>query len=251
MKTKLNLLIIFFLLLFLTSCNKNHTDYEKRNKDIIINAYNKHINSKYFKVEGSGVIKSSLITQNIKVIKRKDGENLYYYNASFGSKLGIKVNNYVKAKGTHNSLVLSKGLSNKSLEISKENSSENITHDDFVNLYGVGINDFNYIINQDTIIDVKEDVTKSGNNTFIVSLDLEKSTKNYKKHISETNPYENDISKTNFKSIKLIIKLNSNNYFDEITYIEEYDVSVNVLTWIKQSLKAEIKETYTYEREED
>lgn len=248
MKVKLNIIIIFFLLFFLTSCEKNKEELKVTNKEIIINAYENHINSKYFTVYGKGVIKSPIITQNIKVVKERNKDMLCYYNAAYGSKLGIKVNNYVKAKGSFDEIVLTKGLSNKELEISKEKSKEIITHDQFIDLYGVGINNFNYILNEETILEVKEDLTKN-NKTYIVLLDLEKSTKNYKKQISETNPYENDINKTNFKKIELKITIDNNNYFKEVKYIEEYEVSVNVLTWIKQNLKAEIIEVYKYERE--
>lgn len=249
MKKTILVLTILLSLITITSCNNN--EEEDNNKDLvtkvnylddILTAYKYHTNCNSFKVTGTGVIKSSLVTQELKVIKEKNNNELYYYNASYGEALRFKISSYVEATGTNDNLTLTKGDTKENLEKNNEKSNVVISHNEFSTLYGVGINDLNYILNEDTVISITKE-----EDLYVLKVDLDKSTINYRTHINQTNPYETKDEETIFSYIKLEILLDENNRFKEIRYYEKYTVKTKVLLWVTQDLTAEIIEYYSYE----
>lgn len=246
MKSKILITILILFSFSLISCNKSD-NYNINNNYIndILNAYNYHLENKNFKVTGTGEIETKIITQKIKYEKTRTNDNLYYFNATYGSKLGIKINNYIEVLGDINKVSYNKGLTNSSLEKTKETSNSNLSYKEFLNIYGISVNDLNYIIKKEYIKSIDKE-----NDTYILTLKLDKPTTKYKKQIIETNPYETKDDSLKFLNIKLKIELDENLRFKQIEYLETYELKTKVLTWVSQKLNANIIENFNYEGED-
>lgn len=218
----------------------------KDDMTILNNAIKNHEDSNNFEVNGSGSINASIITQSLNYKKSRNNDEIYLFNGSYGSALfgSIKVQPYIEVKGNVNDVTLEKGDINEDMSKNKVKSKESITYDKYKELYGVGLNNLNYIINEETFIRG----VKISNNIYRINLHLDKSVVNYRTNITEMNPEESIKDSIKFTKIDLIISINENGQFNKISYIEEYSIRVKapVIGWGNQDLSSTIIEKYKY-----
>lgn len=167
-------------------------------KELIINAYNYHLSSTNFTVSGNGsVVAKALsmnVTQTLNVNKVRNDNEIILFSASYGKALGfMTVTQYIDVSGSINNLSLEVGdaepTKSDAKTLQKKANTGKIDNDVKTNLdlskkYASGINDLNYIMDEETILDV----TKLDDKTYMVNFDLESTIVNYKTNIVMMNP---------------------------------------------------------------
>ena len=206
--------------------------------EVYLKAYNNFLNQKNFYLRSEGEVLASIAKQKLISIKKKKDNNYIQYTASKGM-----VNTFYEVVGKDDNLILYKGEDlNKDLTPKKVISKEKLSLDSYVDTYGIKPYDLGYIINKDTIKEIKNVEILENRYYFEFVLDNEKATVNYKKNIHATNSKENKNIKFNSILLKISIDLDYN--FLEINYIEEYSLDVKVLFWMNQTVNTNIREKF-------
>lgn len=192
------------------------------------------------------------VIQNVYFNKQRENDNVNFYNSSYGSyKLIGKQNlitKYMKYDGTINRAKMVTGKTNSNLEaLAIDKDYGLLTNEVLSNTYGAGINDINYIMTLDNILEAN--LVENTTNTYLVKMDLEKSIVNYKNNIVFMNPQESDKDSIQFSKIELTITLNNLNELEMIKISEVYKIKVGglpVIGSLNQDVYGEITEKYTY-----
>lgn len=218
--------------------------------DLYITAYNNHTNASVSEVISLGEVNTKVsfanIKQKIKSVKQVKDNTYYQLTTSFGTFVNVMHEFY----GSKDNLKYTTGTTNNNLGVEKINQTETITFSDFKNEFGLFIDELNYIVNHDTVVDVKNHIFVNNNHYFELSLDLEKSVINYVKNIKKVNKFPSEYAK--FSKIILKVEIDHNNLFKKITYDEKYNINVKVpiMGWQNQTMKALITETFKYDNDD-
>jgi len=214
--------------------------------DLYIFAYNNHLNSKTSEAVSLGEVTTKVlftnVSQKIKSVKQVKDNIYYQFRASYGSSLNIMYEIY----GSKDSLTYVKGKTNNNLELAQVSLTKQVTTNDYIKEFGMFINDFNYIVNHETVIDVNNHLYIDNTHYFDLTLDLEKSVVNYIKNIKRTNDLPSEDVK--FSKIVLSVEVDKEGIFKKILYDEVYNIRVKVpiLGWRNQEMKSLITETFNY-----
>ncbi|VEU79934.1 InlB B-repeat-containing protein [Haploplasma axanthum] len=215
--------------------------------NLYIKAYDKHVEAKNMEVVAEGLVKTSAIivgeiNQRLKSTKKVNDSNIYQLTASYSSLAAM----FFEVQGTKEDITLKTGEANSKLEIGKVKNEEKSNEDLHREKYGVLPNELNYIVNDETVVEAKEYVYSNNKHQFTLILDNEKSVVNYLKNIKATNQY--DSKPAIFESIKLIVVIGVDGYFEKITYNEKYTVEVKapIIGWSDQPMNGNITEIFKY-----
>lgn len=197
-----------------------------------------------FKIETSGEVDPNIplvAKQSLLAHKIKSGESYYNYTASKGT-----ASTFFEMYGTNGSGTLKTGTKlSKDLLPESVDEVQEITINQFINIYGSKPYELHYIINEDSVLAISDSTSNEDGHQFTLTLHNELATSAYKKHIVATNTLQSEAP--NFTSIKLVVEIDANGYFKAITYHEAYSIRIKlpVFGYSTQSIKAEIVDTFS------
>lgn len=215
--------------------------------DLYMRAYLNHQKAESFEVSASGEVKTSVtlaeVRQQIKSVKQRNKDVYYQLTASRSSFVNIMYELY----GSKDNFEYSTGTVNSKLEIDKVNSSQMVTYSQYMDEYFIFIDELNYTVNHETVLEVSKYAFIEGKHHFELKLDLEKSVQNYIKNIQKTNQFESEPAQ--FESIVLRVEINEDEMFEQIIYNEKYiiKVKVPVIGWQTQTMNGTMIETFNYD----
>lgn len=206
-------------------------------------ALTNHQNSSKYEVKTSGNAKTTFADQVIYSRKTVDNNQVYLYNSSYG----VYAKTFVELKSNNNSYLLTKGEPDSDFEIKNINSQENVSLQQYLDIYGVSPFDLNYLINRDTLKEVKSLESHDSGYTFVIELKDEAALK-YKKYIMSINNLPSD--NVRFQTINLTINIGLDLYFESINYDETYKIDIKLFFVKKtQNITNKITDTFTYANE--
>ena len=173
-------------------------------------------------------------------LKTVDENEVYLYNSSHG----VYAKTFVELKTKNSSYQLTKGEPDEKFEIKNIKSQQNVTLQQYLDIYGVSPFELNYLINQNTLKEVKSIDSHENGYTFVIELKDEAAIK-YKKYIIGINNLPSD--NVRFQSINLTINIDLDYYFKSINYDETYKIDVK-LAFVKttQTITNKITDTFSY-----
>lgn len=216
--------------------------------DLFMRAYLNHQEAKVFEVNTSGEVKTNVtlteVKQQIKAIKQRTNDIYYQLTASRSTFVNIMYELY----GPKDNFEYSSGTVNSKLEIDKVNSSEVISYNQYMDDYAVFVDELNYIVNHETVLEVSKYAFIEGNHHFELKLDLEKAVLNYVKNIQKTNQFESELAQ--FESIVLRVEISEDEMFKKIIYNEKYEIKVKVpvIGWQTQTMNGTMIEIFNYNK---
>lgn len=225
------------------------TESDESKEDLFFSIYNEalinHQNSSNYEVLTKGNAKTTFADQVIYSVKTINDDQIYLYNSSYG----IYAKTFVELKTENNIYVLTKGEPNINFEIKNINYEKEVTLQEYLDVYGVSPFDLNYLINENTLKEVKKIESNTSGYTFIIELKDEAALE-YKKYIIGNNNLASE--NVRFQNINLIININSDLYFKSIIYDETYKIDIKLaIVKTTQTITNKITDTFTYINKKD